>query len=210
MTAKISSILKDTNYNLSIFDETEIKSLESQIKLKKGKPYINCIIRDKEVQLKPEEVVRQLYTMKLINDYAYPKKRIRFEHPVQFGRETKAADIVIFDKDRPTVEYIIGEVKKPKLKDGKDQLKSYCNATGAPIGIWTNGGQISRLLDFRYTAQKIRGKHTGWRMSYIKFMALKLGGISWALFWIQTLTLAIGIYYLLNSLLTVYGSKLQL
>lgn len=25
----------------------------------------------------------------------------------------------------------------------KEQLKSYCNATGAPIGVWTNGEQIS-------------------------------------------------------------------
>ena len=35
------------------------------------------------------------------------------------------------------------ELKKPKLKDGKEQLKSYCNATGAPIGVWTNGSSIS-------------------------------------------------------------------
>ena len=28
-------------------------------------------------------------------------------------------------------------------KDGKEQLKSYCNATGAPIGIWSNGDSIS-------------------------------------------------------------------
>lgn len=35
------------------------------------------------------------------------------------------------------------ELKKPKLKDGKEQLKSYCNATGAPIGVWTNGESIS-------------------------------------------------------------------
>lgn len=34
-------------------------------------------------------------------------------------------------------------MKKPKLTDGKEQLKSYCNATGAPIGVWTNGNQIS-------------------------------------------------------------------
>lgn len=137
------SILKDSNYNLSLFAEADRKALESKINVKKDKPYINCIIREKEVQLKPEEIVRQLYAFKLINEYGYPKKRIRFEHPVQFGRETKSADIVVFDKDRPTVEYIIVEVKKPKLKDGKEQLKSYCNATGAPIGVWTNGGQIS-------------------------------------------------------------------
>lgn len=137
------SILKDSNYNLSLFNEKDIKALESKINMIKNKPYIDCMIREKEVQLKPEEVVRQLYTLRLVNDYGYPKRRIRFEHPVQFGRETKSADIVVFDKDRPTVEYIIVEVKKPKLKDGKEQLKSYCNATGAPIGIWTNGEQIS-------------------------------------------------------------------
>ncbi|MFH1698783.1 MAG: N-6 DNA methylase [Candidatus Omnitrophota bacterium] len=137
------SILKDSSYNLSLFAGKDIRALEAKIRIQNGKPYVDCIIREKEVQLKPEEVVRQLYAVKLINDYGYPKKRIRFEHPVQFGRETKSADIVVFDKDRPTVEYILVEVKKPKLKDGKDQLKSYCNATGAPIGVWSNGGQIS-------------------------------------------------------------------
>ena len=46
-------------------------------------------------------------------------------------------------RDRPDTPYIIIEVKKPKLQDGKDQLRSYCNATGAPIAVWTNGQQIS-------------------------------------------------------------------
>jgi type I restriction enzyme M protein len=48
-----------------------------------------------------------------------------------------------FNKDNTTAPYIIVEMKKPKLKDGKEQLKSYCNATGAPIGVWTNGNSIS-------------------------------------------------------------------
>ena len=63
---------------------------------------------------------------------------------VNFGREKKRADIVIFDKDRkPDTPFIIVEVKKPKLLEGKSQLRSYCNATGAPIAVWTNGQQIS-------------------------------------------------------------------
>lgn len=142
----LQQILKDSNYNLSIFKNSEISALEKKIfekEGKPGKPYVKCVIRGKDIQLKPEEIVRQLYAGKLINEYGYPKKRIRFEHKVKFGRQTKSADIAIFDKDRPNVEYIIVEVKKPKLKDGKGQLKSYCNATGAPIGVWTNGGQIS-------------------------------------------------------------------
>ena len=47
------------------------------------------------------------------------------------------------DNEHKNCEYIIIEVKKPKLKDGKEQLKSYCNATGTPIAVWTNGNQIS-------------------------------------------------------------------
>ena len=114
----LASILKDSEYSISLFTESEIKDLESKITSKDGIAYINCIIRNKDILLKPEEIIRQLYAAKLINKYGYPKNRIKFEHPVSFGREVKSADIVIFDKDRPTVEYIIVEVKKPKLKEG--------------------------------------------------------------------------------------------
>ena len=140
----ILSIIKDTNYSFSLFDKSYIDELEQKIIIKNGKPFVTCLIRDKEIVLKPEEVVRQLYLMKLIREYGYPKNRIALEHPIHFGREVKSADIVIFDKDRPTVEYIIVEIKKPKLQDGKNQLRSYTNATGAPIAVWTNGGEISR------------------------------------------------------------------
>jgi len=139
----ILNIIKDSNYSFSLFDRTLVDALERKIKIKDGKPCVVCVIRDKEIVLKPEEVVRQLYAMKLLDEYGYSKQRIKFEHAIHFGREVKSADIVIFDKDRPTVEYIIVEIKKPKLQDGKNQLRSYTNATGAPIAVWTNGGQIS-------------------------------------------------------------------
>lgn len=140
----IYKILKNSNYGLNIFSDKQVEELEKRVVWRDSKPYTTCLIRDREILLKPEEVVRQLYLTSLLNDYKYPKSRIRLEHPIHFGREVKAADIVVFDKDRPTVEYIIVEVKKPKEKDGKEQLRSYCNATGCPIGVWTNGGQISR------------------------------------------------------------------
>lgn len=104
---------------------------------------MHCLIRKKDIKLTPEEAVRQLYLMKLHHDYGYPYERMELEYSVHFGREKKRADIVIFDKDNPNVVYIMVELKKPKLKDGKEQLKSYCNATGAPIGVWTNGDSIS-------------------------------------------------------------------
>jgi len=84
-----------------------------------------------------------LYVMVLKNELGYPVNRMELEYGVTFGREKKRADICIFDKDKPTTPYILVELKKPKLKDGKDQLRSYCHATGAPIGVWSNGEQIS-------------------------------------------------------------------
>ena len=138
----IQTILKDSNYHLDLFDTSEIQNLRQRIESKKTS-ITYCPIRGKAVQLKPEELIRQLYVERLLNRYHYPRERIRFEHLVNFGREKKRADIVILDKDRVDTPYIIVEVKKPKLQDGKAQLRSYCNATGAPIAVWTNGQQIS-------------------------------------------------------------------
>ena len=145
----IQTILKDSEHQLGLFQEAEIEALRDRIRTKTGRggkvtAYANCVVRDVEIQLKPEEVVRQLYAARLMHQYGYPKDRLIFEHPVRFGREVKRADIVIRDKDRPESPYLIVEVKKPKLNDGKGQLRSYCNATGAPIGVWTNGRAISR------------------------------------------------------------------
>ena len=143
----IQAIFKDSNYRLDLFTDREIEALIGKISIQKTKsketPFVKCVVRDKDIQLKPEEAIRQLYATRLIKQYGYPRKRLAFEYPVNFGREKKRADIVILDKDRPNTAYVIVELKKPKLKDGKSQLRSYCNATGAPIGVWTNGQQIS-------------------------------------------------------------------
>lgn len=143
----LHEVLKNTGYDLSLFSEEARQFVENGIFVKpvrgKDKPFITCLKRNKEIALKPEETVRQLYLYKLIHEYGYPASRIEVEFPIHFGREVKRADIAIMDKDRPLVPYIIVELKKPRLRDGKEQLKSYCNATGAPIGVWTNGEQIS-------------------------------------------------------------------
>lgn len=102
--------------------------------------YVECLVRGREVQLKPEERVRQLWLDRLINTLGYSASRIAVEYPVTFGRDSsKRADIVVFDVDRPSVPYIIIEVKHSSYKDGKEQLRSYSHATGAPLAVWSNG-----------------------------------------------------------------------
>lgn len=143
----INELLKNSEYKLTQFNEEQVRILQQRITTEetKGKTisYVTCLVRNKKVRLTPEEVIRQLYLIILKEQYNYPLNRISVEYSVSFGREKKRADICIFDKDKPNIPYILVELKKPKLKDGKEQLKSYCNASGAPIAIWTNGETIS-------------------------------------------------------------------
>lgn len=127
-----------------LFSEEEVRALDDRVVLRdsRGKqvPYVTCLVRDKEVQLKPEERTRQLWLARLIDKLGYARSRIAIEYPITFGRDSsKRADIVVFDADRPTVPYIIVEVKQAKYKDGKEQLRSYAHATGAPLAVWSDG-----------------------------------------------------------------------
>ena len=125
----IYDILKDSAYKTEQFSQTSIDNLNGRMTEKtdkKGKPYavVECLVRKKQITLKPEEVVRQLLIDKLINDYGYPVSRMQLEYPVYFGREVKRADIVIMDEKHPTVPYIIIEVKKPRFPGASENLSS--------------------------------------------------------------------------------------
>ncbi len=143
----LDELFKDSTHNCTIFSEDAINTVQEAIFTKEVKgvdvPYIKCLVRNKDIKLTPEEAVRQLYIYTLVKLYGYTTDQMELERHIHFGREVKRADIVIFEKSHPDVEYIIVELKKPKLSDGKEQLKSYCNATGATMGVWTNGQQIS-------------------------------------------------------------------
>ncbi|MDR0725720.1 MAG: type I restriction enzyme HsdR N-terminal domain-containing protein, partial [Prevotellaceae bacterium] len=89
---QLSDILKDSDYKHAQFDLALIHEFEQRIIVRtdnKGKktPYINCLIRKKDIRLTPEEAIRQLYLEILLNDYKYPADRIELEYAVTFGRE---------------------------------------------------------------------------------------------------------------------------
>ena len=141
---KISEILRKTNeLSQEIFGEAEIKAIETLLSEKKERIYVMCQSRNKNVLAKPEVIIRQLWIHRLVHHYGYSLKRITVEYPITFGRDdSKRADIVVFDADRPTVPYLIIEVKQLTSKGGKEQLKSYTHATGAPLALWSNGSQL--------------------------------------------------------------------
>ena len=171
MSVKISKILKDNELFLKQFSAEAINALEERIQEKdlgEGvKPYVQCIIRNKEILIKPEEIIRQLFTEKLMNEYGYPKENIVFEHPVKsvgrFKEETDFADIVVFTDSTKSQAYIIFEIKRPGETDEKkqkDQLESYCRVEGASIGALINGDDIEKFyinkVDKRFKTRNLQ------------------------------------------------------
>lgn len=173
MTIKelLDSIFKDpaTKYELTEFESISV-NYEAALKLvekpgtgrQTGKKvyYLKTLApfhsEKEEVQIyvedgkaNPEEIVRQLWVYKLINYYGYDKSEIALEKPITFGTDTgtKFADIIVYTNNTKTTPKIVLEIKKPKRKDGIDQLRSYLNAEGSPIGVWSNGTE--RVILYR-------------------------------------------------------------
>lgn len=148
---KLIDILKGSDYSLDLFNDIDIKELEDSIiervnKKETKDAYVKCIIRDNEIKLTPEEIVRQLYTKKLINEYGYKKEQISFEVVVKMGRsENKRADIIIYEDKTKLKPFIVVEVKQPKEQSGKEQLSGYCKTLGASIAVLCNGYDIEEF-----------------------------------------------------------------
>ena len=150
MTNDASTIIRifsapEVQHGLALFSPDEIKWVDKQITEKDGKFFIKCQIKEKLKRAKPEEIIRQLFIRQLIKEYNYPRDRIEVEKVVWFGsQDSGLADIVLLHTDM-THPYVIFEVKRPGRSDGLEQLRSYCNAEGAPIGVWSNGNEKIKL-----------------------------------------------------------------
>lgn len=135
----------EVEHGIILFTSEELQAIEELVIKREGKFLIKCQKRDRYVPAKPEEIIRQLYIRQLMLDYGYPKERIDVEKAVYFGqRESGSADIVVSHEDGEDL-LIVFEVKRPRRRSGLEQLKSYCNAEGAPIGVWSNGNEIILL-----------------------------------------------------------------
>jgi type I restriction enzyme M protein len=143
----LNKIFKNPEQELLMFDD--LGKLDIYEK-DEGKFYIKAISKSEEEKLvyntktgksAPEEIVRQLYLTKLTKHYKYPKNLIELEKQVSFGREQKRADIVVYRPDGITPKVIV-EVKAPSQENDVQQLKSYLNAEGAPVGVAINGKNL--------------------------------------------------------------------
>lgn len=92
MNEMLHDIITESNYKLTQFSQTGIDEIGKRLSIRKNKQgkdivYVKCLVRNKEIKLTPEELVRQLYIHKLVTEYGYPIERMELERAISFGRE---------------------------------------------------------------------------------------------------------------------------
>lgn len=97
-------------------------------------------IRRKYVALTPEELLRQLVLLYLLNAKKYPAQRIRSEIGLTLNNRPKRCDIAVFD--RALVPWLVVECKSPKVpltQASFEQAARYNLQFRAPFLAVTNG-----------------------------------------------------------------------
>ncbi|CAM4117756.1 type I restriction enzyme HsdR N-terminal domain-containing protein [Gillisia limnaea] len=115
--------------------------------LKNNKECIFCNSRRKLIQVTPEEIVRQEFVSKLINEYHVPQELISVEVPLSYYKKGKPgrADIIVLGLDqdsRELIPLIVIECKAPNihLTDKVfQQVMGYDEFLGPEIMVMTNG-----------------------------------------------------------------------
>ena len=114
-----------------------------QIKKQGDNTCIFDIIRKKYIVLQPEEMVRQLCILWLIEAQGFSRNAIQVEKTISLQGLKRRFDIVVYDTSiRPL---ILVECKSPQTKISQavfDQLASYQYVLQAPYLLVTNGTQM--------------------------------------------------------------------
>jgi hypothetical protein len=107
---------------------------------KDGREYIYDGIRKKYVLLQPEEFVRQLVIVWLINDQKVHRNRIQVEKELLINGLRRRFDIIVYDRN--VQPYALIECKAPEVVLNQavfDQIAVYNMVVQAPFLLVTNG-----------------------------------------------------------------------
>ena len=107
-------------------------------------------VRQKWVVLTPEERVRQVFILYLLNVKGFPLSHLSVEHAVTVNGMTQRYDLVVFDDELQP--YMVVECKAPHVKLTQqvvEQVGRYNSILKAPLLCVTNGvGRKVFRIDF--------------------------------------------------------------
>lgn len=119
-----------------------LAKLKERLKWKEveGTMHLYDAIRRTYVVLQPEELVRQMLCLYLIEDIGYPASRFRLEKGTVTNDKKGRYDILIYDQN--VTPWMLIECKShrvPLTQSVVDQLSGYNHSIGAPYMVVCNG-----------------------------------------------------------------------
>ena len=99
-------------------------------------------VRRRNVSVNPEEVVRQLWILYLLDVLHINPKLIAVERPVKINGTKRRFDLMIFDKSTDPI--LLAEFKAPGVMINQgvfDQIGHYNMALNVPYSLVSNGSQ---------------------------------------------------------------------
>lgn len=122
--------------------ELDLLQFQPRLRLSKSgeTAFVFDPIRRKEVVLTPEELLRQLMLLYLLEEKKYPAHRIRSEVGIEVNGLRRRCDLVVFDAE--VKPWLLVECKSPKIALNQktfEQAARYNMRLRAPFLIITNG-----------------------------------------------------------------------
>jgi len=138
--------------------DTDLLSYKSQLRIKEseGEQRVYDPVRTKWYLLQPEELVRQLILIHLIEEMGYPPKLIGVEKQIIINQQKKRFDIVIFDKSAEP--YILVETKSPTHTINQStalQIAHYNTHLKAKY-LWLSNGHENLYYEMNYKQESIK------------------------------------------------------
>lgn len=132
--------------------ELDLLQFQPRLRLSKSgeSAFVFDPIRRKEVTLTPEELLRQLVLLYLLEEKKYPAHRIRSEVGIQVNGLSRRCDLVVYDA--AVNPWLLVECKSPKVPVNQntfEQAARYNLRLRAPFMVVTNGlASYCATLDF--------------------------------------------------------------
>ena len=122
--------------------ELDLLSYQTRLRLVRSgeAAFVFDPIRKKEIALTPEELLRQLVLLYLLEEKKYPANRIRSEVGIQVNGMSCRCDLVVFDAELKP--WLLIECKSPKVALSQatfEQAAKYNLHLRAPFLAVTNG-----------------------------------------------------------------------
>ncbi len=122
-------------------------------KRENGKQLIFCPIRKKFLVLQPEELVRQLLLVYLMEEKKYPKSKIAVEKSLKINELEHRFDILVYDKNNQP--FLLVECKAPEINIEKSfsWMNVLADSTIAKKEIKINRNPFEQAAQYNFQLQ---------------------------------------------------------